>query len=201
MLLFVKHSIGESCKDCRSNRIKLAFGEAGVDCIQRSLDKVEVGNVISEEQQGVLRRSLEPYGIHVLMDRKELLVERMKHLLEFLVEPPEKLKEASIREFVSRKLYYSYSHLANVFAVAVGLSPERYLIELRIERIKLLLVRDRLSLSEIAFRLNYSSVAHLSHQFKQVTGMNPSEWKAQPRTVETPADQSMNKLTINHDTH
>ncbi len=184
MVLFVKHTIGESCKDCRSNRLKLAFGEAGVDCIQRSLDEVEVGNVISEEQREVLRLALEPYGIHVLLDRKELLVERMKHLLEFLVEPPEKLKEASIRDFVSKKLYYSYSHLANVFSVALGMSPERYLIELRVERIKLLLVRDRLTLSEIAFRLNYSSIAHLSNQFKQVTGMTPSEWKAQPRTVE-----------------
>jgi AraC-like DNA-binding protein len=189
MLLSIKHVIGKSCKDCRSNRLKLAFGDAGVDCIQRSLDEVEVGNVISDEQREVLQRSLDPLGIHILLDRKELLVERMKHLLEFLVEPSEKLKEASIRDFVSRKLFYSYSHLANVFSVTLGMSPERYLIELRIERIKLLLVREWLSLSEIAFRLNYSSVAHLSHQFKQVTGMNPTEWKAQlsahaPRAVE-----------------
>ncbi|HXU27900.1 MAG TPA: AraC family transcriptional regulator, partial [Bacteroidia bacterium] len=33
-------------------------------------------------------------------------------------------------------------------------------------------------ITEIAYKLNYSSVAHLSSQFKKVTGLTPSYFKA-----------------------
>ena len=44
-------------------------------------------------------------------------------------------------------------------------------------------------LSEIAYKLNYSSVAHLSKQFKQVTGMSPSEFKKQQNSQRKGIDQ------------
>jgi len=34
------------------------------------------------------------------------------------------------------------------------------------------------NITEIAWRMNYSSVAHLSNQFKKVTGLSPSHFKA-----------------------
>jgi AraC-like DNA-binding protein len=36
-----------------------------------------------------------------------------------------------------------------------------------------------MSLGQIADELNYSSVAHLSAQFKKVTGLTPTRFKAQ----------------------
>lgn len=54
---------------------------------------------------------------------------------------------------------------------------EKYFIQLKIEKIKELLVYDELSQAEIAYRLDYSSPAHLSNQFKQVTGMTPGAFK------------------------
>jgi AraC family transcriptional regulator len=43
--------------------------------------------------------------------------------------------------------------------------------------VKELLTYDEQSLTQIALKMNYSSVAHLSSQFKQVTGMTPSQFK------------------------
>ena len=43
---------------------------------------------------------------------------------------------------------------------------------------KELIKYDELSLTEIALLLKYSSVAYLSTQFKSVTGMTPSQFKA-----------------------
>ena len=54
---------------------------------------------------------------------------------------------------------------------------ERFFILQKVERAKELLIYDELTMSEIAFRLNYSSPAHLSGQFKQITGMSPSDFK------------------------
>ena len=43
---------------------------------------------------------------------------------------------------------------------------------------KELLFYGEMSLGEIAARMNYSSTAYLSSQFKSVTGMTPSQFKA-----------------------
>ena len=58
-----------------------------------------------------------------------------------------------------------------------------------IEKTKELIKYDELNLSEIAYKLNYSSVAHLSKQFKQVTGMSPSEFKKQQNSQRKGIDQ------------
>jgi YesN/AraC family two-component response regulator len=39
-------------------------------------------------------------------------------------------------------------------------------------------VYDELSLSEISYKLGYSSVGYLSNQFKRITGLTPSTFKA-----------------------
>jgi AraC-like DNA-binding protein len=59
-----------------------------------------------------------------------------------------------------------------------GITIERYYIEQRIERVKELIRYDELSLTQISLKMNYSSVAYLSSQFKSVTGMTPTEFKA-----------------------
>ncbi|MBP9583438.1 MAG: helix-turn-helix transcriptional regulator, partial [Ignavibacterium sp.] len=47
----------------------------------------------------------------------------------------------------------------------------------KIERIKKLIVNEKLKITEIAFKMNYSSIAHLSNQFKKMTGLTPSQFK------------------------
>ena len=66
---------------------------------------------------------------------------------------------------------------------------EKYFSMQRIEKTKELIKYDELNLSEIAYKLNYSSVAHLSKQFKQVTGMSPSDFKKQQNSQRKGIDQ------------
>ncbi len=65
-----------------------------------------------------------------------------------------------------------------MFSETQGESIEKYLISLKIEKIKELLSYEA-TLAEIASQLQYSSVAHLSTQFKKNTGLSPSEYKKQ----------------------
>jgi AraC-like DNA-binding protein len=43
---------------------------------------------------------------------------------------------------------------------------------------KELLSYDELTITEIAYKMNYSGISHLSNQFKKVTGITPSFYKA-----------------------
>jgi len=79
--------------------------------------------------------------------------------------------------YLSENLKYDYTYLANVFSDIQSETIEHFFLHRKIERVKELLVYDRISLTEIAFKLQYSSVAHLSNQFKKITGLTPSNYK------------------------
>jgi len=46
-----------------------------------------------------------------------------------------------------------------------------------------------LNLNEIAYQMGYSSSAHLSTQFKSVTGLTPSQFKASETKHRKPIDK------------
>lgn len=54
---------------------------------------------------------------------------------------------------------------------------------------KELLFYDELTLSQIALKMNYSSTAYLSSQFKNVTGMTPTQFKQMKRNMLKPLDE------------
>ena len=89
----------------------------------------------------------------------------------------DEMSNAKHSDYISRKLNGNYNHLSNIFSEVTGTTIEHYIITLKIERAKELLLYDDLNLTQISYKLNYSSVAHLSNQFKKVTGLNPSLFK------------------------
>jgi AraC-like DNA-binding protein len=80
-------------------------------------------------------------------------------------------------DYLSEKLNYDYTYLANLFSENQGVSIEHFLLTHRIEKVKELLVYDEMNISEIAYKLHFSSTAHLSNQFKKMTGLTPSDYK------------------------
>lgn len=79
---------------------------------------------------------------------------------------------------LSKELNHSYTYLANFFSEVEANTIEQFIISLKIERINELIIFGDDTLSEIGFKIHYSSVAHLSSQFKKVTGLTPSHFKA-----------------------
>lgn len=80
-------------------------------------------------------------------------------------------------DFLSQKLGIPYPTLTKLFSKYNDVTLEKYIIQLKIEKVKELLNYDEMSLSEIAYLMGYSSVAHLSKQFKLVTGYGVIDYK------------------------
>lgn len=72
---------------------------------------------------------------------------------------------------MSEKLNHSYRYLSSFFSKVGTTTIAQYLICLKIERIKELIVLEEQTISEIAHKLHYSLVAHLSNQLKKITGL------------------------------
>jgi AraC-like DNA-binding protein len=85
--------------------------------------------------------------------------------------------KVNLSDYLSEKLNYDYTYLANLFSEVKGITIEKFYLTHKIEKVKELIVYDELNLTEIAYKMHYSSVAHLSNQFKKFTGLTPSHFK------------------------
>lgn len=74
-------------------------------------------------------------------------------------------------------LGYNYSYLSRVFRKTAGQSITDYFLSLKMERAKILLYENGLSVTDIAEKLNYSSVYAFSKAFKLKFGISPSEYR------------------------
>ncbi len=114
----------------------------------------------------------------MLMDnKKSVLVEKIKSAIIELVHYSEDQIKVNLSDYLSEKLNYDYTYLANLFSEVKGITIEKFYLTHKIERVKELIVYDELNLSEIAWKMHYSSVAHLSNQFKKYTGLTPTYFK------------------------
>ena len=123
------------------------------------------------------QRKNESSGPGLMNDRKSLMVEKIKNVVEELVHDSNEQLQTNFSAYISKKLDYDYTYLANLFSEGEGIPIRKFIISKKIERVKELIENDELNLTEIALELNYSSVAHLSHQFKIATGFTPSHFK------------------------
>ncbi len=153
------------------------FREAGFPGATVQMGKVSVNGTVPDEILASIASKLNTVGFEIINDAKSRLIEQIKKLtIDFVYQKPEELN-VNFSEFLSGKLNLDYNYLSTLFSSVEGTTIEKHLINLKIERVKELLVYDEKSLSEIAWEMGYSSVAHLSGQFKKVTGFTPSFFK------------------------
>lgn len=86
-------------------------------------------------------------------------------------------------DYISEKLQQPYDKLTRIFSSQVGKTLEQYILAVKIEHIKRLLVQNEFSVSEISYMMGYSSVQYLSRQFKKMTGKTISEYKKNPKPL------------------
>lgn len=160
----------------RSELEKLGIAYSSLD-----LGMVETIGAVSDEQIEILRKNLRKSGLELLEDKKSILIEKIKNVIIEMVHYTEEMPKMNYSDYISEKLGYDYTYLANTFSEVKGITIQQYIINHKIERVKELLLYDELNLAEIAYRLHYSSAAHLSNQFKKVTGLTPSFFKKMKR--------------------
>lgn len=157
--------------------VKSELEKLGQEILSIELGEVILKNEISVNDKKDITKQLETFGFEILNDSSSKTIEKIKTILIDLVQNKNNNINVPLSDYLIQNLYQDYSKLSNLFSTVEGISIEKYFINLRIEKVKELIVYDELSLSEIADLLNYSSVAHLSNQFKKVTGFSPSYFK------------------------
>lgn len=164
-----------------SHRCKMLVKEEllriGLQYVVVDLGTVEILEDITFDQREHLKENLLHSGLELLDDKKAILIEKITNVITDLIHHQEELPDINDSNYISEKLGYDYTYLANVFSEVKGITIQHFIIVNKIEKVKELLLYDELNLTAIAHKLHYSSVAHLSNQFKKVTGLSPSFYK------------------------
>jgi AraC-like DNA-binding protein len=157
--------------------VEQIFQQAGVELEHIQLGKVETSEDLNEATIKTIDENLKKVGFEIINDSKSRLIEQIKTLAVDYVYQNKWDEKFNFSDYLADKLHLNYPYLSTIFSSVEGTTIEKYLINLRIERVKELLVYDEKTLSEIAWEMGYSSVAHLSGQFKRITGFSPSHFK------------------------
>lgn len=141
------------------------------------LGTVDLLDDIKPSQRELLKTALLKSGLELMDDKKAILIEKIKNVITELIHFTDEVPKVNTTHYLSQKLGYDYTYLANIFSEVQGTTIEHYIILHKIERVKELLLYNEMNLSEISYLLNYSSVSHLSNQFKKITGLTPTFFK------------------------
>ncbi|GAB3881826.1 AraC family transcriptional regulator [Spirosoma agri] len=175
MTLTIRNMVCDRCKRV----VREELEKLGLTVNHITLGEVTIAELPAPITRDTIRTMLQANGFDLVDDKKQSLVEHMKVLLinEIQHLKGERLPTENYSTFLERKLGYEYSYMSGLFSANEQYTVEKYVIALKIEKVKEWLRYDELTLSEMAWRLGYSSVQHLSNQFKNVTGQTPGHFR------------------------
>ncbi len=157
--------------------VKTELEKLGLEYSYVKIGEAQIIGDVQPDNLDKLKINLEKSGLYLLDNKKNVLVEKIKNTIIELVHFTEDQIKVNLSDYLSEKLNYNYTYLANLFSDEKGVTIEKFYLRHKIERVKELIINDELNLSEIAWKMHYSSVAHLSNQFKKYTGLTPTQFK------------------------
>lgn len=101
----------------------------------------------------------------------EIIVDKARVLLRT------KIDEDVTMQKIADELQVSYAWFRKMFKRYTGIAPQQYLIQLKIEKAKMLLGIPSKSVKEVAYELNFESYYYFSKLFKERVGLSPDQYK------------------------
>ncbi|PZX54136.1 helix-turn-helix domain-containing protein [Algoriphagus chordae] len=171
--LYIKNMV---CPRCIAS-VKEVMYQLNLPYSSIELGKIKVDFLPTNSQKSLLAEQLHSRGLKLLEEGKATLISQIKTILIEQIQHSDENLTENYSSYISEKLMHEYTYLSRLFSQVEGVTIEKYITKLKIERVKELIFYNEKSLSEIADLLGYSSVAYLSSQFKKETGMTPSFFK------------------------
>jgi AraC-like DNA-binding protein len=186
MILHIKNMVCDRCIMV----VRQQLQNIGLDVSEVNLGSATVQPEPDSEKLNLISSQLKLLGFELLDNEKDRIVERIKSLIIEKVHHSDLADTyLNFSQYLSDSLNKDYAYLSRMFSDAEDTTIERFIIQQKIEKVKELLEYGELNLNEITWKMGYSSSAHLSAQFKAITGITPSQFKASAKTTRRAIDK------------
>ena len=186
MILHIKNMVCDRCIMV----VRQQLQNIGLNVSEVKLGSATVQPEQDSEQLSLISSQLKLLGFELLDNEKDRIVERIKSLIIEKVHHSDLADtHLNFSQYLSDGLNKDYAYLSRMFSDAEDTTIEKFIIQQKIEKVKELLEYGELNLNEITWKMGYSSSAHLSAQFKTITGLTPSQFKASQPGKRKPIDK------------
>src|SRR6185503_3293191 len=110
------------------------------------LGQAEIMEDITDDQREKIRSALLKSGLELMTDKRAMLIEKIKNAIVEMIHYTDELPKINFSDFLSEKLDYDYTYLANLFSETEGTTIEQFILLHKIERVKELIIYDELNL-------------------------------------------------------
>lgn len=174
MLLGIKNMVCDRC----IKSVKSILTDLNLDFLEIELGKVRLTNELNDKKHAELSRKLIEEGFELMVDIETQLILGVKYIVIMEIHNnANRRKNNSFGSLISQQLEVKYSYISKLFSRVEGRTIENFIISQKIERAKELMSYGELNISEVSYELSYSSPQHFARQFKNQTGMTPTEFK------------------------
>ena len=184
MKYFIKNMVCQRC----IRAVEQSLANINIEPLHVSLGEVILQNPLTPAELEQFGSQLKQLGFELLDDNRSQQIVKIKSIIVDHIHYQEDEK-VTFSKLLSNELNKEYSQLSKLFSETEGITIEQFVILQKIEKVKELLAYKEMNLNEISYKLGYSSVAHLSAQFKKVTGLTPSQFKAQGSSLRKSLDR------------
>lgn len=114
--------------------------------------------------------------------RSETLSSKNRGLAPWQQRRAKELLSAHITDGVSvekmaQECSFSRCHFSRAFKISFGVSPHQYLLKLRVDKAKKMLLTSALKITDVAVDCGFSDSSHLTKVFSRCIGFSPSYWR------------------------
>lgn len=168
---------GMVCARC-IHSLRSTVERSGFKVAEINLGKLVIdAKAIDSEVSAIIHGLIETTGFEVVHAKNELIVEKVKHLIQQRLRNPNNTSPIKLSAYLSEELKMGYHAIRDAFVKSEKISIEKFTLISRMDMVKEQLISSGCTLTDIAYNTGFSSVHHLSKQFKETVGMNPSEYR------------------------
>ncbi len=124
-----------ACESCKVV-VREALKELEFTAIRVELGEIETKETLSDEDKTALNKKIKKPGLEILENKTGLLLEKIKQVMVDYVYHSDEKSLYSFSDLISKELNYSYGYLANFFSEVEATTIEKYIIAMKIERVK-----------------------------------------------------------------
>ncbi len=162
------------CKPCQISLTEPQYSE----CEALFSGLIAISDEATHQHMRLQRAFLEAFVLSLLEERQDTEGVAMHEVASYM---RDHMRQALMIADVARHFSFSEVTLRRRFREAFGISPKRYLLELRLNEAQHLLLTTKFSMQEIALQMGFFDLAHFSSTFRKHYGLTPSAWRGQTR--------------------
>lgn len=140
----------------------------------RYIQNIETCNSIAELAE--VGRAMEDdfvHRVHQVKNRSGISPQIQQCCDYIQLHPDEKITVAQLADLVG----HADNYLVKKFRQETGKTISEYIMEVKIERAKLILKDSRGSIQDVAEQLGFATQSHFGAKFKEHTGVTPAQWR------------------------